>query len=110
MCHMNDYITLLLGVWVDALRACEDNGFDISCSIRHDWELQGKFFFFNTCMNDEWPIEEKVVMSRIEHEYYLKDSLHDTYQNFLGLVDSFRMQVTNENEIKGWQLHERINQ
>jgi hypothetical protein len=49
-------------------------------------------------------------MSRIEHEYYLKDSLHDTYQNFLGLVDSFRMQVTNENEIKGWQLHERINQ
>jgi hypothetical protein len=27
-------------------------------------------------MNDELPSEEKLVMSRIEHEYYLRDILH----------------------------------
>lgn len=42
MCHMNDYITLLLGIWVNALRTCEDYDFDTSCSIKHGWNLQCK--------------------------------------------------------------------
>jgi len=42
----------------------------------HNYKAKN-FFFFNTCMNDEWPSKEKMVMSRIEHEYYLKDILHD---------------------------------